>query len=526
MIVCTTHPLNSSFPNPKQIQQLQYFNDLAECHSEGYHVRQDELTNSIALVEWKDAPSCSSIGTTGSCSESGGRLLQRRQRSRGRFQRRALCRFCDWLITSTKAASSPPPRTPQGRRHLQDKRTTNPESCSGTIDIVSILRDQGFFALEDAYIGESDRLSCDESSSACTGADGVYGCCGAEKCRCRHSSASESLCLSERCDVSGGICCQTSNNDDDNFLYPPCKDTPTCKSMEIKEIYEIVEAEFLGICSDGPRGTLSDLSKAKIEGALLTYLNDLAGCESEGYHVRQDELTNSIALVEWKDAPSCSSIGTTGSSSESGGRLLQRRQRSRGRFQRRALCRFCDRLITSTKAASSPPPRTTTSPAPPFVRRLSDDCYGKVDIVSILLGEGFSAVQEAYIGKTDNVDCAPSSDACIGAGGGNDFPCCGADGCKCRHSSSSLCMSEQCSLPGNWCCGFDLRGDYRYPECEDSSFCKALPVPSEVYETFEADFDGKYYSFRSLQDAWYLLEEHRQLGHASLLSSLIHAYLF
>ena len=495
--VCTIHPLDSSFANLKQFQQLQYFNDLAECHSEGYHVRQDELTNSIALIEWRDAPSCASIGTTGSSSESGGRLLQRRQRSRGKFQRRALCRFCDRLITSTKAASSPPPRTPQGRRHLQDKSTTDPEDCSGTVDLVSILRDQGFFALEDAYIGESNRLSCDEESSpACTGADGVYGCCGAEKCRCRHSSASESLCLSERCNISQGICCQTSNNDDDNFLYPPCKDTPTCKSMETKEIYEIVEAEFLGICSDGPRGTLSDLSKAKIEGALLTYLNDLAGCASDGHHINQDEITKSLALIEWQDAMACDEPSDDADSRQDR-RHLQRRLKSRGRFQRRATCRFCDKLVkTSVSSASQ---------APPFVRNLSDDCYGKIDLVSLLFEKGFSTVQEAYIGKVDNVDCAPSSDACIGAGGGNDFPCCGADGCKCRHSSSSLCtsISEQCSLPGNWCCGFDLRGDYRYPECEDSAFCQALPVPSEVYETFEADFEGKSSVIRFvLQDAW------------------------
>ena len=219
--------------------------------------------------------------------------------------------------------------------------------------------------------------------------------------------------------------------------------------------------------------------------------------------------------MSWVDGTTCAD---TGAGFFDDGRHLQRRVKSKGRFNKKARCRLCDRQTDDDAKQQG----IGTRPTNVFQRSgLTENIFTRdensrrlqVDVqqgraqcenaslVDFILEEestteAFVNITEAEIVFEEEVDCSATSPACTGSDGGEDFPCCGADGCRCRHHSESLCLDEQCNLPGGLCCAFDATG-FAYAgcsrnclglagQCEDQPFATSRPASQQGN-------DGEFY---------------------------------
>ena len=63
---------------------------------------------------------------------------------------------------------------------------------------------------------------------------------------------------------------QHSSDSSEGSIDVAVNETADAVGAEETEIYEVFEADFFGICSDGPDGKLSPSSKARVEEALVS----------------------------------------------------------------------------------------------------------------------------------------------------------------------------------------------------------------------------------------------------------------
>ena len=106
----------------------------------------------------------------------------------------------------------------------------------------------------------------------------------------------------------------------------------------------------------------------------------------------------------------------------------------------------------------------------------------------------FANISEAAIVSEEEVDCSPFSNACSGTDGRDDFPCCGADGCKCLFHSESLCLDEQCGLPGGLCCSLEEGGGgFAYDVCTRDCLGLKGQCKDQPFATAGDANDGEFY---------------------------------
>lgn len=275
-----------------------------------------------------------------------------------------------------------------------------------------------------------------------------------------------------------------------------------------------------GICSDDDSQTnqLTDQSKADLERAILAFLNNENEC-STGTEV-PDEVVSSITLVSWADGSTCAEGGA---GAVDDGRRLQRRVKSKGRFNKKARCRLCDRHaesdikdgsgsvnILEARGGSLNVFQHQNSKENIFARNErsgqrtlqegSSQCQNDT-LVDFILEESeeneataFANISEAAIVLEEEIDCSPFSSACSGTDGRDDFPCCGAEGCKCRFHSESLCLDEQCGLPGGLCCSLNPIGEgFTYDVCTRDCLGLEGQCKDQPFATSGDAGDGEFY---------------------------------
>lgn len=364
----------------------------------------------------------------------------------------------------------------------QSESSTNGQcSSQGLIDHFA---NQGLPATS-ADITDEISHDCSIFSSSCFNPpEGESPCCGAEGCVCNHDS--QSLCVTNACSLEPDTCCLLL---DDNFsyVYPPCLFKPHCQIMEEAAIYEAFEIDFGdGFCA-GPNGELSLEEIESLEKGILTYFENEEKCEAlpnprfAGHSLPSpnggraldtiavkipegDVGTVSVTLLQFTESEAC------GRGRGSGGRALQRRRTSKGKFQRKKAVNRRRPENAIGKARGDGGRR----------RQLQDEsqCQADdLDLVKILNEEGLAGIKDIAISPPVILDCSEGTAECSSEEG----VCCGSTGCNCARVSSSLCLSEKCVSDEvvDFCCEQTgvMEQPYVFDFCEDKCIVLFPPEP-------------------------------------------------
>ena len=264
------------------------------------------------------------------------------------------------------------------------------------------------------------------------------------------------------------------------------------------------------VCADGidPSGASSDVSltpvtKARIEEGCLNWVQELTDL-TDDYIVDRNEgrpegqgsddfvelfttpdlTVDTMVVTSFEDGTTCE--GTTDAADgDYRHRQIQRKKRSsvarvssKG-CQGPCICRQClatDDINTKGNAT---------------LRALLSTVLGSVDdgngrtlqgsgtstgnLTESLLNVGFADVANVSFRNFRILDCSPSSLECRGEET-DAYACCGADGCKCKHASVTLCASEVCYINDSLCCTlnpYEKDGNaLLYPDCAESIACQ------------------------------------------------------
>jgi len=374
---------------------------------------------SVTLIEFVESEECNAGRATG----TGGRALQRRKSSKGKFQRR---KAVNRRRSSSDAAKELRPTRP-GPDRGPNRRRTQGGCAAEDLDLVKILKEEGFEEITEITVAEPEVLDCSEGTAACSSDEGL--CCGSPGCAC--ARVSSSLCISEKCvsDEVVDFCCEA---DGGGYTYDFCEDT--CDTLlAITEpataTYGTFDVEFVGVC-DGSF-ELGAEEKLDIETSLFEYFNSIEECETN------DQRTVSITLVGCKD--------------------------SRGRFHK------------------------NTAPIEPLSTFFSSQC-NRLNLVDRLVERGLPVASARVLEETLH-DCSAFSSSCFNPPNG-ESPCCGVEGCVCRHDSQSLCVANQCNIDPDVCCLLlDDEFTYFYPPCLFTNHCKMVEELA-IFEIVEVDFGG------------------------------------
>ena len=472
---------------------LEYFNAIEKCDRTG------SRTVSITLIDFTHANVCLSSPSA------------RTGTSRARFHKNTFpIRDIGWDGI---------PIDDTGRRlQLGD--------CSIAEDFLAVRLASAGLSLVSTDVFTEKIHDCSILSDSCLDPPpGESPCCGVEGCVC--NIVSQSLCVANRCNVDPDMCCYLLD-DDFTYVYPPCKHTDHCKAVEDIAVFESFEVNFGGLCADTADGTLSSEKVESIEDGLLEFFVESEEqeaakeqCNAEGdiifgastildstatiQVIRDEELkVESVTLVEFLEADTCQDNVVARARQWTGGRELQRRKQSKGKFNRKkALNRrrsesslFKDSLVKTPSTAKTQ-------------RKLQEeqDCDAILaleppDLVEILVESGLEDVTEIEVEAVVVQDCVRGSQACSS----NEGTCCGSPYCTCNRVSASLCKSEKCTSDEvlDFCCEADS-GIFTFDFCEDT--CESMPseapsaAPTErlepfslfltaTHETFEVEFEG------------------------------------
>lgn len=264
------------------------------------------------------------------------------------------------------------------------------------------------------------------------------------------------------------------------------------------------------ICADGidPSGASSDVSltpdtKARVEEGCLNWvqeLTDLAADDILDRNERRPEDQGSDDFVElfttpdltvdtmvvtsFEDGTTCEDI-TVVTDGDYRHRQIQRKKRSsvarvssKG-CQGPCICRQC--LATDdSNAKGNATLRALLSTVLGSVdgdngRTLQGSGTGTGNLTESLLNVGFADVANVSFRNFRILDCNPVSLECRGEET-DAYACCGANGCKCKYTSETLCASEACYIDDSLCCAlnpYEEDGDVLlYPDCAESDACR------------------------------------------------------
>ena len=255
------------------------------------------------------------------------------------------------------------------------------------------------------------------------------------------------------------------------------------KYVSLCSFITIVPSLFLFTTGTVGNGELFDDTITSLETALINYFNDLEQCdEGTGGNSDSNQATDpkevnypddlsftvvSVTLVAFIELEGCVDDSTvTGSQ-----RRLQRRKRSRGRFnrlkkannRRRRRRSRKRRLVEVDQEATASYLDFDASDFASFLKQHDENLMhnqnngGRVqtadcdaDLVESLMEQGFIEVTSANTSQAESQTCNTTSPSCTGAD--ESYACCGAVGCACRNASLSLCQATDCSLPPDYCC--------------------------------------------------------------------------